>query len=210
MRDIKGRHAEPSLDRTKFVAHLQRNLASRLLRGSSRKAPSAQTPAPAQSRPVAADRPTEPAQDARRTVHFDETQRLGNQVQDFGRGTAANPQRIGDVLENRHMRPDRVGLENHTEAPPLRRDKHARSRIADHLVPRLIRPLVFCSRPATIRRVVVLPQPDGPSSVTNSPSATRRSTSFTATNSPNFRLTFSGRHLTSMSPNPVTGRQSIA
>src|ERR1700733_5741061 len=59
----------------------------------------------------------------------------------------------------------------------------------------LIRPPVFCSRPATIRKVVVLPQPLGPSKVTNSPSLTRRSTSLTATKSPNFRLTFSSTTL---------------
>src|ERR1700709_819070 len=57
--------------------------------------------------------------------------------------------------------------------------------------PMLIRPVVFCSRPASMRNVVVLPQPDGPSSVRNSPSLTRRSTSLTAAKSPNFRLTFS-------------------
>src|SRR6476469_6017168 len=57
--------------------------------------------------------------------------------------------------------------------------------------PITITPLSLRSSPATIRKVVVLPQPDGPSSVTNSPSATRRSISFTAANSPNFRLTFS-------------------
>src|ERR1700755_2780364 len=54
-----------------------------------------------------------------------------------------------------------------------------------------MRPPVFCSRPATMRKVVVLPQPDGPSSVTNSPSLTRRSTPLTAANSPKLRLTFS-------------------
>src|ERR1700726_557295 len=58
-------------------------------------------------------------------------------------------------------------------------------------LPILIRPPVFCSRPATMRNVVVLPHPDGPSSVTNSPSLTRRSTSLTAAKSPNRRLTFS-------------------
>src|SRR5215469_10476640 len=57
--------------------------------------------------------------------------------------------------------------------------------------PMEMRPPVFCSRPATIRSVVVLPQPEGPSSVTNSPSPTRRSTPLTAANSPNLRLTFS-------------------
>src|SRR5215469_6356267 len=54
-----------------------------------------------------------------------------------------------------------------------------------------MRPPEFCSSPATMRSVVVLPQPEGPSSVTNSPSFTLRSMPLTATNSPKFRLTFS-------------------
>src|ERR1043165_714972 len=58
-------------------------------------------------------------------------------------------------------------------------------------LPMLIRPPVFCSSPATMRNVVVLPQPEGPSNVTNSPSFTRRSTRSTATNWPKLRLTFS-------------------
>jgi hypothetical protein len=45
-------------------------------------------------------------------------------------------------------------------------------------------PLVGSSKPATIRSVVVLPQPDGPSSEKNSPSAMRRSTCSTARTSP--------------------------
>src|SRR6516165_159464 len=42
-------------------------------------------------------------------------------------------------------------------------------------------PAVGCSKPAISRRVVVLPQPDGPSSEKNSPLATVRSTLSTAT-----------------------------
>src|ERR1700690_872424 len=41
--------------------------------------------------------------------------------------------------------------------------------------PKLTVPEVISSRPATIRSAVVLPQPDGPTSTTNSPSATSRS-----------------------------------
>src|SRR5437764_9270411 len=41
-------------------------------------------------------------------------------------------------------------------------------------------PAVGCSRPAMQRKVVVLPQPDGPSSTTISPAATRKLTSSTA------------------------------
>ena len=39
------------------------------------------------------------------------------------------------------------------------------------LSPILISPVVGFSKPAIMRSIVVLPQPDGPSSVTNSPSA---------------------------------------
>src|SRR4029453_2029119 len=45
------------------------------------------------------------------------------------------------------------------------------------------------SRPAIIRRVVVLPQPDGPSSAKNDPAATVRSRSCTAVIDPNHLLT---------------------
>ena len=47
-----------------------------------------------------------------------------------------------------------------------------------------MRPPVGCSRPATQRKVVVLPQPDGPSSTRNSPSSTESDTSRTAWKSP--------------------------
>src|SRR3989338_4653343 len=52
-------------------------------------------------------------------------------------------------------------------------------------------PLVISSRPAIMRRVVVLPQPEGPSKTTNSPSWMLRETSLTAVTSPNFLPTFS-------------------
>src|SRR5829696_4197429 len=48
-----------------------------------------------------------------------------------------------------------------------------------------ISPSVGSSKPATIRSVVVLPHPDGPSSARNSPGCTSRSMRSTATRSPN-------------------------
>src|SRR6266581_5721192 len=50
------------------------------------------------------------------------------------------------------------------------------------------------SRPAMIRSSVVLPEPDGPSSASNSPSATFKSTPSSAVNAPNVLV----RCLTSM------------
>src|SRR4051812_48354725 len=50
--------------------------------------------------------------------------------------------------------------------------------------PSVMRPASGCSNPAIIRSVVVLPDPDGPSKVKNSPAPTVRSTLSTATTSP--------------------------
>src|SRR4249920_2104163 len=59
--------------------------------------------------------------------------------------------------------------------------------------PRMILPEVGSSRPAIMRSVVVLPQPDGPSMTKNSPSATVKFESRTATNSPKALWSFSTR-----------------
>ena len=55
-----------------------------------------------------------------------------------------------------------------------------RSGAATSSPPIEIVPAVGCSRPAMQRKVVVLPQPDGPSSTTISPAAMRKLTSSTA------------------------------
>src|SRR5215210_8960409 len=49
----------------------------------------------------------------------------------------------------------------------------------------VIAPELGCSKPAIMRSVVVLPQPDGPRNETNSPRSAARLKSSTATNSPN-------------------------
>src|SRR3954447_3081503 len=59
--------------------------------------------------------------------------------------------------------------------------------------PRKIRPEVGSSRPAIMRSVVVLPQPEGPSRQKNSPSFTLKVESFTATKSANALCRFSTR-----------------
>ena len=56
-----------------------------------------------------------------------------------------------------------LGVSSLTTFPPMRRV-----------------PLVVSSSPATIRSVVVFPQPDGPTRTMNSPSATSMSMSLTA------------------------------
>ena len=55
--------------------------------------------------------------------------------------------------------------------------------------PMAMRPASFCSSPAIIRSVVVLPQPEGPSSVRSRPSATVSDTPSTARTAPKRLLT---------------------
>jgi hypothetical protein len=68
--------------------------------------------------------------------------------------------------------------------------------VADSLTtrsPMTMRPPSLCSSPATMRSVVVLPPPDGPSSVSRRPSATDSDTSSTARTAPKRLLTASTR-----------------
>ena len=88
-------------------------------------------------------------------------------------------EREGDVLAHGHVRVERVALEHHRDVAlargaarslrwPSMRTSPARGR----------------SRPATRLSVVDLPQPDGPTSATSSPSATSRSTPRSARTAP--------------------------
>ena len=61
------------------------------------------------------------------------------------------------------------------------------------LPPSRMRPEVGSSRPAIMRRVVVLPQPDGPSRTKNSPFSTTKLESLTAAKSPKLFCRFSTR-----------------
>src|SRR5262249_4188745 len=57
----------------------------------------------------------------------DEGERLSDAIFDFGavRLRLLVAQRKGDVLEHGHMRPDRIGLEHHTNVAVVRRDPGA-------------------------------------------------------------------------------------
>ena len=70
--------------------------------------------------------------------------------------------------------------------------------------PMRITPLVGYSRPASMRSVVVLPQPEGPSRLTNSPSAIVRSSPLTATAEPKALRTFSKLTPAILPPQPFT------
>src|SRR6186997_303441 len=64
-----------------------------------------------------------------------------------------------------------------------------------------MRPAVGSTRPATIRSVVVLPQPDGPRRVRSSPSAMSRDTSSTAVVVP-YRFVMASRWTVAISRPP--------
>src|SRR5262249_38560912 len=90
-------------------------------------------------------------------------------------------QPIGDIVEYGHVWPQRVTLENHSDVAVFGITINSRSTDATVSPSMRISPASGRSRPARQRSVVVLPQPDGPSRVTNSPCATKRLTSRTAT-----------------------------
>ncbi len=84
----------------------------------------------------------------------------------------------GEIFLGRHVRIERVVLEHHRDVP-LAGGTSFISR-----PPILSSSPEIVSRPAIIRSVVLLPQPDGPTSTTNSPSPICRSRSRTAVREP--------------------------
>ena len=88
----------------------------------------------------------------------------------------AHLQREGEVLVDRLLRIERVVLEHHRDVAVLRVE------VVDHAVPDGDVAGGDRDSPATRLSVVVLPQPGGPTSATNSPSLTVSDTSLTALN----------------------------
>jgi hypothetical protein len=82
-----------------------------------------------------------------------------------GAGTLRT-QRKGHVLGHGHVREQRIALEHHAHAALVRRKALDRPAVQDGSCP----PVGF-SKPASSISVVVLPEPDGPSSVMNSPAS---------------------------------------
>ena len=88
-------------------------------------------------------------------------------------------QRERDVVEDVHVWPDGVVLEDHADVSGVRRDREPSG--VDDGVPQLDRPRIpGRSKPAIDLRIVVLPHPLGPRSVKNIPSSTVKLTSSTA------------------------------
>ena len=68
-------------------------------------------------------------------VELHKMERLGDLAGDLLPGFIAGLERIGHVVEDVHVRPDGVGLENHSQSSPIRRDIDALLRREDHLIP---------------------------------------------------------------------------
>ncbi len=97
----------------------------------------------------------------------------------------AQPQPERDVLEHGHVRPERVVLEDHRRRPLVRRQ---RGRHRCRLI--RMRPRSGMRKPPIMRRVVVLPQPDGPRRHVSSPARTSSCISSTIVRPPRSLETF--------------------
>ena len=98
---------------------------------------------------------------------------------DLVAGEALHLQAIGDVGAHRHMREQRVGLEHEVDGTAIGRDAaQCRRRRGGCAPPSGV------SKPASMRRSVVLPQPEGPSRAKNSFSRMSSETPSTATAGP--------------------------
>ena len=97
---------------------------------------------------------------------LDQPQHLGDARVDGGLAQAPHLQPERDVARDRQMREQRVALEHDAH---LAADAPAAAGCWRR--PGGCRPTVGCKNPAIMRSVVVLPQPDGPSSTISSPGA---------------------------------------
>lgn len=92
-------------------------------------------------------------------------------------GDLAELQRQCEVVGDGHVWPERVRLEDQAEIAAFGGHRAAPGAVEEDLVADTDGARVGVSRPATHDKVVDLPQPDGPSRVKNSPSATVKLTS---------------------------------
>ena len=97
---------------------------------------------------------------------------------DLGLGDLAQLQAEGEVVAHRHVRVERVALEDHRDVAILRRD------IVDDSVADVEVAAGDLLEPGEHAQAVVFPQPDGPTRTMNSPSPISRFRSFTAWKSP--------------------------
>ena len=164
--------------------------ASRFDSGSSTGTPAVRGRSRGPSRPAGAGRPRAGPACGRAGPRGRGSGRLGDPLPALRLRDAPELEPEADVLLHRHVRVERVVLEDHREVPPL----GSRSLISRSPTGRG-RP----SAPRARRRCAaasLLPQPDGPTRTRNSPSSTVRLRSLTATRPPS--KTFETRSKTNL------------
>jgi len=95
-------------------------------------------------------------------------------LSDVGRLHLLQLQTERDIVAYCQVREQSVGLEDHADRAPFGASPMMSAPLS------WIMPVVGVSNPAIMRRIVVLPQPDGPSNAMNSPGVTDSSTLLTA------------------------------
>ena len=174
--DVDHGHAELAVQAADLQLHLlAQMLVERRQRLVHQHHPRLEHQRRAPTRRAAAGRPRAAAAGVRRgAAQMHLGQRRGHPLAHRRRGHLAHRQRKGDVLRHRHLREQRVALEHDAHAAPVRRQRLDRPAVEADV------PAVGVSKPASSISVVVLPEPEGPSSVMNSPASTCRSRSSTA------------------------------
>ncbi len=134
MGDVDRSDAEPLLQRAKLVARLvakpRVQIGQRLV---EQKDARLEDQGPGDSDPLLLAARERGSRTIGEGVHFHEAQCPMNPVAHLGCRSTPDTQGIGYVLEDRHVRPDRVGLEHHAEIAPFRRHEDATLRVADYV-----------------------------------------------------------------------------
>ena len=165
---------EPAEPGAQLVAHLRRRARRRARRAA---APWAAAPAPAPGPRAAAGRPRAATGSGRRSPRA----ARGRAARRPARGSRPcvgellDLQAEGDVLADRHVAEQRVVLEDEPDARGCWTGRFVASSPVSSTSP-----ASAGSSPAMIRRIVLLPDPDGPSSATSCPAGTSNETPSTA------------------------------
>ena len=101
---------------------------------------------------------------------MDHVERAGDACVELGAGNAAQLEGVGEVAGHGHVGKQRVVLKYHADVALVWRDE------GDSRSPKRISPLSGRMKPASTISSVVLPDPDGPRRVMNSPLAISRLT----------------------------------
>ena len=131
----------------------------------------------------------------------DELERVAHALLQLAAAQLLAAQPEGDVLEDREVREERVRLEHGVDVALVRRQRRRRPRRRARCGPS-----VGSSKPPIMRSVVVLPQPDGPSSAKKRPCSISSDRLSTATTSPKRFVRFVSRMSATLISLPCLGQ----